>query len=98
MRAGDGRQVRAARGGPLGRRLRGQARVQDRQGGRDGADPRRLLQLCAKTDGCNYWIVHNTKGCFMHKKTKKGVLKPAWKKKGFMAHGVCNNYVAAWKV
>ena len=49
-------------------------------------------QLCAKTAGCNYWIVHNTKGCFMHKETKNGDLKLAWKTKGYMAHGVCNGY------
>ena len=33
-------------------------------------NPGGCSQLCAKTAGCNYWIVHNTKGCFMHKETE----------------------------
>jgi len=63
---------------------------------KDGAttqSPGGCSQLCAKTAGCNYWIVHNTKGCFMHKETKAGKgLKEGWRKKGYMAHGVCNGY------
>jgi len=61
----------------------------------DGAttrSPGGCSQLCKKTAGCNYWIVHNTKGCFMHTETKNGDLKSAWKTKGYMAHGVCNGY------
>ena len=23
-------------------------------------------QLCMATEGCNYWVVHNAKGCFMY--------------------------------
>jgi len=48
-------------------------------------------QLCAKTDTCKYWVVHNTKGCFMYPATR-GDLKAGWKKKGYMAHGTCRNY------
>jgi len=62
---------------------------------KDGAttrSPGGCSQLCAKTAGCNYWIVHNTKGCFMHKETKDANLKAGWKKKGYMAHGVCHGY------
>ena len=61
----------------------------------DGAttrSPGGCSQLCKKTAGCNYWIVHNTKGCFMHKETKDANLKAGWKKKGYMAHGVCYGY------
>jgi hypothetical protein len=48
-------------------------------------------QMCKEFADCNYWIVHNTKGCFMYGKTR-GALKPGWKKKGYMAHGTCKGY------
>ena len=48
-------------------------------------------QLCKDFADCNYWIVHNTKGCFMYGKTK-GALIAGWKKKGYMAHGTCKGY------
>ena len=53
--------------------------------------PGACSQLCKKTTGCNYWIVHNTKGCFMYTATN-GTVEAGWKKKGYKAHGVCNNY------
>ena len=45
-----------------------------------------LDRLLLKNKNTNY------KGCFMHTDTKDGNLKPGWKKKGYMAHGTCNNY------
>ena len=49
-------------------------------------------QLCKSTAKCNYWVVHNTKGCLMHEKVKAASFKAAWKPKGYLAHGTCNGY------
>jgi len=51
-------------------------------------------QLCKSTAKCNYWVVHNTKGCLMHENVKAASFKAAWKPKGYLAHGTCNGYAA----
>ena len=58
--------------------------------------PGACSQLCRKTAGCMYWIVHNTKGCFMHERTKDANLKAGWKKKGYMVRATGRTIPPPW--